>query len=184
MLVLAGVLLAGCEPAKPADREAYDTFLRGNAAFADSLSIEAAAAEAEGQEKTDLMRAAYRRAEDALAAWQWAAATRMDWPAARRNVERGLIRMRALREHGKEGGKPNPKIVRDPKKEEDKKDEETKEPEEPKPPKDPAVRVDRDELAEGEVLGILETLRIRERQKIELRKARRTVRPPLGGRDW
>ncbi|MDF1700575.1 MAG: hypothetical protein P1V36_05390, partial [Planctomycetota bacterium] len=52
------------------------------------------------------------------------------------------------------------------------------------PPEDPTARIAAQALPEGRVLGILETLRLRERQKIELRKARRTVRPALGGRDW
>ncbi len=179
--LLVVLCAGGCERAAGPAQEAHATFLRGNAAFTDSLALEAAAADATGTEQRDLMRAAYRRAEDALAAWQWAAATRRDWPEARRNVERGLLRMKALREHGTEGGKPNPKVVKDPRK--TKKDE-PKKPDLPDKVPEPTARVDDRALPDGRVLGILETLRLREKQKIELRKARRTVRPPLGGRDW
>lgn len=192
LVLLAASALGGCERGG-VDPEAHATFLRGNAAYADSLALEAAAADATAAERGDLMRAAYRRAEDALAAWQWAAATRLDWPQARRNVERGLLRMKALREHKKEGGKPDPKSVpfkgdQKPKDEPTKDKPEEDPPEQPEvpedPPANPTARIDAGELPQERVLGVLETLRLRERQKIDLRKQRRTVRPALGGRDW
>lgn len=193
-VAMGGVLmLSACGRAAPIDaRDAHAAFLRGNAAWADSLELEAAAADAAGAARRDLLRAALRRAEDALAAWQWAAATRMDWPQARRNVERGLLRMRALRGHGTEGGKPNPKHARDPSAEpgrddgkKPKKDDPPKQPDLPEdPPTDPTAKIDGRALPAERVIQVLETLRLRERQKIDLRKARRTVRPPLGGRDW
>src|SRR5205814_5841281 len=86
--------------------EAYASrrdFVRGNVAFAKSEAAEAAAGRP-GADRT-LMERARAFAEDALAAWRAAAQSRADWPAARRNVERALLRLDRLRE--KKGGGPN-----------------------------------------------------------------------------
>jgi len=167
-LVVLG-LVPACGGAPVEDSEARAMFLKGNRAFAESLALEA-----EGSKDPEAMKAAYRRAEDALAAWQWAAATRLDWPEARRNVERGLLRMAALREHKRDDGKQKPPPKPPP--------PEVDEPEDPRP--DSLTKVASTELPSGGVLRILDTLRLRERQKIDLRKARRTRRPAAGGRDW
>ena len=60
----------------------WEAFVRGNDAFARS----------EAAEQLDLQIAL---AENAVAAWR-AAAMRRDWPEARRNVERGLLRLEGL----------------------------------------------------------------------------------------
>ncbi len=172
LISAACLLLASCGGA--ADRtqlmEARETFLKGNAAYEASLKLERAA-EAGDREA---FKAAVMRAEDALAYWQRAAATRADWPAARRNVERALLRVEALRESKRDSGKKK----RDPKK----KDEPEKE--DPEAMKAPPRRVATKELAADRVLGVLDLLEKREQARRALRKAARAKRSADVERDW
>jgi hypothetical protein len=144
----------------------WRSFVRGNVAFARSLAFEAAAREGD----REAFKAALRHAEDALAYWQAAAASRADWPAARRNVERALLRLRGLRER-RGGGKDDAK--RPP-----------VEPEAAPPKPEPARKLEASELPPGQVLQVLERLRRREVEKLEVRRARRRARSADVERDW
>lgn len=137
----------------------WAAFVRGNAAFARS----------EAAEELDLRIAL---AEDAVAAWRTAAMTR-DWPEARRNVERGLLRLRQLYEKrsGKERKPPEPK---------------------PPPEQRPALeegpeteaKLEKGELAERDVLRLLDLVREKEKRKLADRRAR--LGAPQAGveKDW
>jgi hypothetical protein len=70
-------------------------FVRGSASFARSVAAEPPAAAT--PDAVAALEQALVLAEDALAFWQRAATSREDWPAARRNVERALLRIEALR---------------------------------------------------------------------------------------
>ncbi|MFM8981002.1 MAG: VWA domain-containing protein, partial [Planctomycetia bacterium] len=79
----------------------YGAFLRGHLAFEASRDLEARAAQP-GADPA-LFEGALMRAEDALAAWRLAARSVSDWPEARRNMERALLRLEALREQRRTG---------------------------------------------------------------------------------
>lgn len=137
----------------------WEAFVRGNAAFAKS----------EAAEQLDLRIAL---AEDALAAWRTAAMTR-DWPEARRNVERGLLRLQQLYEKrsGKERKPPEPKPppVPEPGREDGPETE---------------AKLEKGELQEQQVLRLLDLVREKERRKLAERRAR--LGAPEAGveRDW
>lgn len=143
-----------------AEGTAWDAFVRGNRAFAKS----------EAAEQLDLRIAL---AEDAVAFWRAAAMTR-DWPEARRNVERGLLRLRQLYEKrsGKEEKPPEPKPP----------------PERPPPGREDGpeteAKLEKGELAQQEVLRLLDLVREKERRKLAERRAR--LGAPRAGveRDW
>lgn len=149
--------------------EAHETFLKGNAAYAASVALEKEAAAGD----PEAFKAAVMRAEDALAYWQRAATTRADWPPARRNVERALLRVAALRERKRDSGKK-----KDPKKkdEPDKRDDEAM--------KAPPRRVATEALPDERVLGILDVLEQREQARRALRQKRRAERSASVERDW
>jgi len=138
---------------------AWRNFVRGNVAFARS----------EAAEQPDLQIAL---AEDALAAWRVAAMQR-DWPEARRNVERGLLRLQRLYE--KKSGKE-------------------RKPPQPRPPQPPApgkedgaeaeAALEKGDLAEAQVLRLLEMLREKEAKKLAARRARLGTPQPGVEKDW
>lgn len=141
------------------DTEWHD-FVRGNVAFARS----------EAAENPDFQ---ITLAEDAIAAWRKAAMTR-DWPEARRNVERGLLRLQRLWEK-KRGDPPQPP---------------------PKPPTpkpgpetgedgpETEAKLEKGELAQPQVLRLLEILREKEAKKVAERRARLGAPQPGVERDW
>lgn len=88
----------------------YGAFLRGQLAFLASRDLEAQAAQP-GADPA-LLEGALMRAEDALAAYRLAARSTPDWPEARRNMERALLRLEALREQRRTGtqGAPQPRL--------------------------------------------------------------------------
>ncbi|MFI5401977.1 MAG: hypothetical protein ACHQ1G_03500 [Planctomycetota bacterium] len=138
----------------------WHDFVRGNAAFARS----------EAAEQPDLQIAL---AEDAVAAWRTAAMSR-DWPEARRNVERGLLRLQQLYEKrsGKEQKPPDrkpPPIPPPPGKEEGPETE---------------AALEKGELAQAQVLRLLEMLREKEAKKLAARRARLGAPQPGVERDW
>jgi tetratricopeptide (TPR) repeat protein len=154
------------------DEDAYaglDAFVRGSAAFARSqvAFVQASAT----PDDPRAMMPALRFAEDALAGWQWAAASRPDWPEARRNAERGLLWLQDLRELRAGDGqrKPPPPDETDP--------------EEEKPP-EPLPPLETEDLPSGRVLGLLELLQAKEQKKILERRARRHVRGGSVEKDW
>ncbi len=162
----------------PAFRARY-AFVEGSVAYRDSHDADAEATRLGGNQQAALH--ALTRAEDAVAFWQAAAASRADWPEARRNVERGTLWLEHLRTT--KGGKPKPKPSpkpppgRGPK---------PKPPEPTKPPpSEPAIdaRTETRELSPAGVLRVLETLRVREQEKLRLRRAEAKAHPS-GGRDW
>jgi len=138
----------------------WNDFVRGNVAFARS----------EAAEDIDIQIAF---TEDAIAAWR-AAAIQRDWPEARRNVERGLLRLQGLFE--KKSGK-------------DRKPPEPKPPPVPPPPgkeegPETEAKLEKGELAQAQVLRLLELLREKEAKKTAERRAR--LGTPQRGveKDW
>jgi hypothetical protein len=170
-----GAAEAEAAHAHPALRD----FVRGNVAFARSERAEAAAARP-GAPPSLLERAA-ADAEDALAFWRRAAASREEWPEARRNVERALLRLARLRGKKTEGGPGGRKPERPP--------EERPAPP-PRPPDTaggepgPEAEVDVSELPPERVLALLEALRRREAEKRALRQERRRAAGGGAERDW
>jgi hypothetical protein len=151
-------------------------FVRGSAAFARSEAAEAEAAEP-GADASLFERAA-ADAEDALARWRLAAADRRDWPEARRNVERALLRLERLRERRREGGpgaKPPP--LPPP-------------PAPPTPerpgtmPEETAAAVEGGLLPAAEVQRLFDVLLEKERAKQAARRAARSAPTPGVEKDW
>jgi len=153
--------------------EGFHYFVRGSAAYALSLEMETEAER--GDPEAEKM--AYQAAEDALAYWQMAAASRPDWPAARRNVERGLLRMEALRERKQDGEKP-------PEDEPPPDPGPTDTPEDGEPPEASTAKIETADLPAGKVGTLLEVLIERERRKRDLRRAQRRARGVEVERDW
>lgn len=145
-------------------------FIRGSAAY---LQAEAAA-EAAAQPGADAraMQWAIALGEDALAAWRFAATTRRDWPAARRNVERALLLLERLREQRK--GDPNTKQKPPEPKDEPKEDD--------KPEEAPST-VETKALPAGKVFSVLDILGAKQRKKRVERRAARNERADVE-RDW
>lgn len=142
-----------------AEGTGWHDFVRGSAAFARS----------EAAEQLDRQIAS---AEDAVAAWRTAAMKR-DWPEARRNVERGLLRLQQLYEKsGKERKPPDqkpPPIPPPPSKEDGPETE---------------AELEKGELAQAQVLRLLELLREKEAKKLAARRARLGAPQPGVERDW
>lgn len=153
--------------------EAFRYFVRGNVAYARSLVWQAEAERGD----PEAAKMAYQDAEDALAYWQMAAASRDDWPAARRNVERGLLHMKALRE-SKQDRAPPPED--DPPPDPD----QPEDPEGEEPEEAVAARIETADLPAGKVGGLLEVLLAREKQKRAVRQAARAQRSADVERDW
>ncbi len=165
------------------DYEALRDFLRGNVAFERSVAAEAAMRE---DADPRARQAPIAHTEDALAAWRAAASTRTDWPAARRNVERALIRLEMLRERRSEGSKGDPQPGDTP-------PDDPPDADPPKPPENdgdgndpepPPSDVASDALPAAKVLGLLELLVQKERQKLALRRAQRSARSAEVEKDW
>ncbi|HEX5135685.1 MAG TPA: hypothetical protein VFY93_01845 [Planctomycetota bacterium] len=137
---------------------AWEAFVRGNAAYARCDQVE------QLDRKIAL-------AEDALAAWRVAAMSR-DWPEARRNVERGLLRLQQLYEKrsGKESKPPQPK------------------PPTPQPGREEGpeteAKLQKGELADAQVLKLLDLVREKERKKLAERRARLGAPQPGVEKDW
>ena len=153
--------------------EGFRYFVRGNAAFALSLEMEAEAERGD----PEAGKMAYQAAEDALAYWQRAAASRPKWPAARRNVERGLLRMEALRERKQDAEKPpEDELPPDPVPPET--------PEDGEPPEASTAKIETADLPAEKVGTLLEVLIERERRKRDFRRAQRRARGVEVERDW
>jgi hypothetical protein len=156
----------------------FSAFVRGNVAFARADAAEAEAARPGGDPAA--AEAARMFAEDALAAWRAAAVSRADWPEARRNVERALLRIERLREK-------SPDRTRRPK--DPPPDDRPPPPPPPAPPREeeppreatPLVTTD---LPAESVLGVLDTLRTKDRERRSVRRAEREAKARAGERDW
>ena len=146
-------------------------FVRGNVAFARS--------QLDGLARDSTIALL----EDALAAWRAAAASRPDWPEARRNVERALLRLESLRERRVDGRRDDPGRRPSP--------PTPGRPDQPPPPPPPSERagpeaardVEASELSPSDVRRLFERLREKEREKLALR-AQERARGGEVERDW
>jgi tetratricopeptide (TPR) repeat protein len=157
-------------------------FLRGNVAFAraDLAAIQADTPEAE----PFAWDVAILQVENARRAWQIALTERpdrADWPEARRNVERALLRAAEFREKKAEAEKrrqrrsdpkPKPKPRPSP-----------KEPDRPETGND-AAKAKGGELSPEEVAKLLDKLAEKEREKLALRRSHREAQPSGVEKDW
>lgn len=153
-------------------------FLRGNVLFTRCLTAEQQAT-APGAEPF-AFDIAIAFGETALRAWRFAAMSRDDWPEARRNVERVLLKLEELvrKQRAKEDetkqtdpqptSRPKPKATRP----EDKQAEDAVE--------DPQLK----ELSPEEVLRLIEKLAQKEREKLGVRRSHRKTRMAGVERDW
>ncbi|MBD3163215.1 MAG: hypothetical protein GF328_14020 [Candidatus Latescibacteria bacterium] len=152
-------------------------FLLGNIAFARSLLAERQARAVEAEPFA--IEVAIRRAKSARDRWRRAAMGRRDWPEARRNVERALRKIRELESLRKEpeGKKertldPRPLPVPDPGPEERRTD----------PDAEPEAQLN--ELTPEQVATLFDRLSEKEREKLEVRRARRRARMAEVEKDW
>lgn len=153
-------------------------FVRGNVAFRRSEAAEAEAARADADATARERVVAH--AEDALAFWRLAAASREDWPEARRNVERALLRLSRLRERrGDGGGRPRPEGPDAPGRPRPPSEASREEPGAP-PPGTPEA----EPLPPERILRVLDLLRAKEAEKLRLRRERMRARAVAGERDW
>jgi hypothetical protein len=149
-------------------------FLRGNAAFARCRMAERQATTAAAEPFAFDVAITY--AQKAGRLWQLAAMTRADWPAARRNVERALLKEEELKRK---------KADR-----EEQQRRKTNPPPRPKPrpapdaEQDPAVDPQLKELDPAAVLRLLEKLAEKEKEKRALRRSHREARMTGVERDW
>jgi tetratricopeptide (TPR) repeat protein len=176
--------------------EGLRDFVRGSVSFARSEAAEAEAGKP-GADATAWERATLHT-EDALARWRMAAASRWDWPEARRNVERALLRLDRLREKRRDGGgsKPPPGTTPGGKPAPDGPVEPPDAPPLPPPaqpptalpsddtPKPDGAAVESGLLSGEQVLRLFDALLEKERQKQALRRAVRAAPTPGVERDW
>ncbi len=171
--LLIALLLAGCGGAPAADGDpaaGYARFLEGTAAWA-----RCDAAESESLRNPAAFDRAIAEARAARDGWAAAAASRADWPAARRNVERALLRERRLvadkanadRAKGKRPGEAPP----------------------PPPPEasDRPVEVPPSgprPLTRAEILQLLDQLAAMEKEKAALRREHRETKQGGVEKDW
>lgn len=184
----AGSLSTAAEAAERAARRAKPElapacdFLLGNVAFARS---ELAALQASGPEAEPFaFDVAIALAERARLAWERAAASREDWPEARRNVERALLLLEDLRARKAEAETarklepdappPEPEPLEPPEA------APITEPGEEAAPREPELAP----LAPEDLARLLERLAAKEREKLELRSRRRTERSSDLDKDW
>ena len=155
-------------------------FLRGNAAFARCWIAEVQATQPGAEPFAFDVAIAF--ADKARRLWQLAAMSRPDWPQARRNVERALLKLEELKnkkqaredERKKTDPQPQPrkKPTPTPTTPEDKRAEDAKD--------DPQLK----ELSPEEVVRLIEKLAQKEREKLGLRRAERKTRMAGVERDW
>ncbi len=152
-------------------------FVRGNVAFAHCLMAERQASSPAAEPFAWDVAISYgRRARDF---WKHAAMSRDDWPEARRNVERALLKLDALARKKKEAERrrqsnPKPKPKPTPRRKPLGRDE-TQEPKD-----QPQLK----ELTPEQVLRLLDKLAEKEKEKVALRRSHRKVRMAEVERDW
>jgi len=154
---------------------AHSDFLRGNVAFGQATLAEKQA-RAPGAEPFAIdVAIAYARKARRL--WEHAATTRPDWPAARRNVERALLKideLEKLRRRGDPRRQPQPRPRPGPTPRPEKTDEVEAADERPV----------LDALGPEEVRRLLDRLAEKEKEKRDLRRSRRAERSAAVERDW
>lgn len=158
-------------------------FILGNVAFKRCLKAEVLAGRVEAGPVA--LDAAILHAETAVRSWQRAATSRDDWPEARRNVERALLKLDALKKEREERRK---KQNRKPK-------NQPPQPPAPQQQKDPTRRgrkVNQDrlvtaelkELSRAQVRRLLDKLAEKEKEKTGLRRKEQAAKRVAGDRDW
>lgn len=167
-----------------AEFSALTEFLLGNVAFARAAKAEELASRPE--EGPVALDAAMAHATAARDLWERAAASRADWPEARRNVERALVKLEELQKKRKAAEKnrksesrpkPLPPDLRPP---------------QPPDPRKPGTgaRPDRSvtpqlvELSPEQVQRLLDKLGEKEKEKSVLRRAQQQARRTAVERDW
>jgi hypothetical protein len=155
---------------------ALGDFARGNAAYERCRMAERQASTAAAEPFA--LDVAITYAKKARGLWQRAAMSRSDWPEARRNVERALLKAEELQRKKADQEEP-PRKKTDPR---------------PKPRPPPAPRPDAEqaptvepqlkELDPDEVLRLLDKLAEKEREKRALRRSHRRMRMAEVERDW
>ncbi len=152
-------------------------FIRGNVAWLRAGRAEAFTALPEaGPPAFDRAIDLVRRAGDA---WQRAAASRRDWPAARRNAERALEKLAELERRKAEREAEQPPSEDDP----DPPDLPPPASEEADPP-DAALDPLESELSRERVLALLDKLAAKEQEKRSLRRVRRGAERADVEQDW
>lgn len=149
-------------------------FLRGNAAFA---RCERAAAQASSKQADP---AGFVRAivhcQAAARFWQDAAASRPDWPAARRNVERARRKLAALKEKKEEAEKRRKKKRgRKPSEQPNRREETERKPAAQRPP---------ELLSRRDLERLLRRLDEKEKEKRALRRAQQWAQRIQVDKDW
>jgi hypothetical protein len=158
-------------------------FILGNVAFKRCLKAEVLASRVESGPIA--LEAAILHAETAADSWRRAAISRADWPEARRNVERALLKLEVLeKERGerrkKQGGRPRNQPPKPPT------------PERQWDPSQRGRKVGQDrligaqlkELSYAQVRRLLDKLTEKEQEKAKLRKKEQASRRVAGERDW
>jgi len=155
-------------------------FLLGHVAFAQCTLAEAQAKTAGAEPFAFDVAITYaKRAHESFAI---AAMSRPDWPEARRNAERALLKLRDLQKQ-KDRAKQKRKRETDP-------DPKPKPPppQQPKPEPDnepqPDTRPQTNELSPEQILGLLKKLALKDREKLGIRQAQRAARSAAIERDW
>ncbi len=154
-------------------------FVRGNVAFAKCLTAEQQARAPEAEPFAFDVAITY--GETARSRWQLAASSRPDWPEARRNIERAMLKLDDLkrqkierRQAGRKIPKPKIKIVPGATPEDGTTDgtQETK------------AEAASTELTSEEILSLFGKLTEKEQEKSALRQAHRRVRMAKVEKDW
>jgi hypothetical protein len=161
----------------PAPFTALRDFVLGNAAFArcGRAELQASAPDA----RPAAFDRAIAHAVAAQAAWQRAAASRDDWPQARRNVERAQQKLADLREKKREAqqrkrtqeAKPDKTDPEQPDGGEGKQDE-------------IAARPQPADAGNPQIQALLDLLLAKEKEKRDLRRARQRIRGKAGEKAW
>ncbi|MHC4959568.1 MAG: hypothetical protein ACYTGN_14475 [Planctomycetota bacterium] len=159
--------------------EALHDFVRGNVAFARCELADKQASTAEAEPFA--FDVAINYAKNARLNWSRAAATRDDWPAARRNVERALIKLeelarkKAAAERKRKKADPDPKPQPRPLPQ--------KKPQ-PDPQEAPGDQPQLKELSREQVLALIRRLAEKESEKRAVRRDARKERTAGVERDW
>jgi len=158
-------------------------FLFGNTAFSRCAMAEAEA-DLPDPDPTALDRA-IAHAATARDSWQRAAMSRPDWPAARRNVERALLKLAALKEKRDDAlqkrkqapNRPKPKLLVQP-------DAEGEADPSKKIEEETTLEPQLEELAAAKVRRLIDKLDEKTKEKRAVRKARREARNAQVEKDW
>ncbi|MHC5062722.1 MAG: hypothetical protein ACYTG5_01965 [Planctomycetota bacterium] len=163
------------------DFAALCNFLRGNAEYLRCQTAEAEALLVEA-DPTAYDRA-LGHARSSLEHWTLAASSRSDWPEARRNAERALLKLEQLVAKREEA------LANQKKKQATPPQPELEPPEDPTDPEEseeqaPELQLEADPLSLAEVADMLQRLAAKEKEKRDLRRARRQTGAFKVKKDW